>query len=602
MERSSTIRKMLCVLLALVLAVATLPARDLSSDDSPTSDTTGGRFGSDFDRYLSVADWSALESNVLFLQFGGPNDMDPGQFQAGTGLYLGGLYLGAYLGSAFPRTDADNSTADGGTSQFFVENGRVTAVENSTETRVEENKLQDTDLGLIVGLTVGDIAVGIKNTVDWTQDNETGTVRPIGPTDNVPASVFPQFVASFGAGDLFGSDLESDDTPLGFQTAQTGTSTIIRDADGNATYQNAATIGEDGYVNDSEFTNTLSVGAALPLAMFDVTARLDLGFGTGDFSAQASETQFETFYNDDYADFAGVSNAQSYFTETATKSDSWLLLDPELALAAGMAMSDTLRIGFGVTYGLKTYIGDPISWDYSSTNYTTTIDGNGFGIDTVETRRSLNVTDDWSRTIHTIHVPVNVQVTPSDVFRYSVEYRPEIVFSKSSQSLSGSYSQTETEVFADPGSPTVVTTQSATIESIERETLGRTVNHNLDLGAQFFLAEKIRVNLGTDVSMQTLNLTKTSVDAGTNSTFTETEAVGDLDAVTTTDDFNQSISDGAQDRDTVRNSVTAVPNVDYSIGFSYFFSDDMDLDLEYRAATGNIWDLGSWSALMTIRY
>jgi len=82
-------KKVLFSLGIFVVVFATVSARDLSNESSPSNETTGGRFVSEWDDYLSVTGWTSLPGNVLFLQFAGPEeDGDTQQFQSGTGYHL----------------------------------------------------------------------------------------------------------------------------------------------------------------------------------------------------------------------------------------------------------------------------------------------------------------------------------------------------------------------------------------------------------------------------------------------------------------------------------------------------------------------------------
>lgn len=622
--------KRLLVLVAVIALISPfgLFARDLSDEDSPTNDTTGGRFTSPFDDYLSVTGWSGLESNVLFLQFAGPEeDYDSGQFQAGSGFFIGDLYFGAYLGSAFPRTEADNVEEEDGDSQLLLNNsGEIVAIQEDTASSVDETKRQNTDFSLIAGLSFGDIDLGIKNDIGWYQDNEMGTIDPEGP-------VFNNFLAGTTPGDFFDKDLLDDidfqnivdGNPVDFTTGGRSTSLVTRDTDGNKTYENVREFDEEGFINDSDFWDTVSIGAGFPLAMFDATAVLDFTIWSADEAAEGSEESYETFFDPDLPEYEGVEGASSYMSESATESNSWLGLWPALDLGLTYPLADTVDVGFGTKYELQTYLADPHTFEHSTLRYSATVAD--LGADTVTTESELTVEEDWTFTQHSVEVPLSVTVTPSDMFQYSVAYTPVVTLQTVTQEVSGSWTQTETQEYADPAEPTVVETTSVDFETAEREVQRQHLEHKLDLGSQFYIAEKLRVNLGTNVSMYTLRQENETKDGADDASYTVTEQVGDNDARTVRDDFQPDLSDGAQDSDTVMNEVGDNAGVEYSLGVTYFFSENMELDLEYQSTrfgfdgqyydTGagdnveydagsyddtSIWSLGNWSLLMTIRY
>ncbi len=604
-------KKVLLSLGVLAAVLMTVPARDLSSESSPSNETTGGRFVSEWDDYLSVTGWTSLPGNVLFLQFAGPEeDGDTQQFQSGTGYHLNDWYFGGFLGLTLPRTTAANEESDGTTSQLFYDGttGQVTGVQENTVSNIDENRLQEIDFEIITGLQIGGMDVGISNYLNRSRNDRTGTIRP----DDPVSEAF--LVTDFTEANLFNVDLgqmtaSTPVYPVGFTTGQTSSRTIVRDASGSVTYQNVDVYDTDGYKNSSSLYERFSAGVALSPAMFDVTAELDLGFLVVNSDGAAGRTQYETFYTANFADYAGVPHVQSYSRESAEELSSFLRLDPGLDVNASLDLSELLTVEFGLEYALQAVLADPASYSYRNLAYSAAVDAvDTRYVTTTTTDEVFSVTDDWGFSSHTIGVPVAVTVTPSDRFRYSVGYTAEFGFSTHTDDAAGTYSEVETVVSTDPLTPTEITTTSATLESRTSTTKGRTIGHTLELGAQFYLTDKIRVNMGTSAQASTLNRTITTVDAGGDSTYTVTEQTGAEAPRTTIDDFNLDLSAGASDGRTVTNGVASGTSIVYDLGFTYIFSDDMELDLAYEgtggtaAVTTNIWEAGLWSAMMTIRY
>lgn len=636
-------RKLLGVLLIMLLVAAVVPAIDLDpTEGSPTNTTTGGRFQSDFDKFTDVINWSELESNVLFLQFDGPESDSVSQFQGGTGFFLGDLYFGGFLGVAFPRTFADNEERVEDQSEIYIENGQVVAKEEFIEKDVAEVRLQDTEFDFTFGTTVGEMVVGITNRLQRYQNNFMGTApldngRHISglengwndPEDAVNQPQFDDFDGNdpFEVGDYRDQSL--------FQTVASGNDT---------TYENNEVFDDEGFVNDQSFSNGTILGAKLPVGPLQLDNYLFFFYSANNQNAEHGLKESETFFDENLPDFRGVQNASSVNETSATYTNSYGYLTPGLYSQAAFQYSDTVELTGGLAYQLSTRIGDPKSWEFSNTDYTATYDGTY--VDTDTTDYTVNAEAEISDTLHRIGLPIGVNVTPSDQFRYSVGYEPVFRFGSDETVYSGEIREVRTQTFGDPENPDVVTTEVGTIDGNTESGSFQDLEHRLNLGAQFYLRENFRVNLGTTMSMKTLSKYAVTYDADDDNTYVRTQQTGDGDAVTQEYEIDELYADdlSGQDRDQLTNDVMDGPSQTFELGFTYFFNDEMELDLVYESTNftfdgryfeptrlenddegdaqnssgdidgdvedytvGNIrdtsiWSLGNWALQLTIRY
>jgi len=593
---------------ALLLMPAALFAVDLSGDElpnysySPTKVSTMETFTSDFESYMDAIDWYFLPSNVLFLQYDTPSQSGPQQAQAGTGATLGGIYLGAFIGSDLPRTDADSESYLNTNSVVYDSNGVPVGKKESTTSNELNENLNDTDFDLLVGMELGEMILGVKNSLNLSQDDYSGTL-------DVPTLINTSWDApldAVGPGDSYTA------IPFGTTTAVADSiSTTVTDASGTATYDDRVTYHDSGYKEDSTLSDALQVGLQMPMGGFDLQTYIDIGFSMSDDSYKSGMTQSTTYYDDNYADYEGVENAASYTNETYQIDDSYSYLSPGLMINAVLPMSEKVIVEAGLDYDLSLRMGDPKSYSFSITNYAPSFDGTY--LDTTTTVDTLSMEQETTDMTNTIGIPFKVEVSPSEKFRYAASYKPEIQFGAVENTYSGTITKTSTVVDGDPNVETVVTTKTGTVEGKTSTTETLELTHNLSLGAQFYLRENLRINIGSWLGITQINKTTTTVDAGDDSSYVETVQTGSADPVTTDSQYANAYASDVADSVTVTNDVAGgFEGVYYSLGMTYFFSENMELDLrytgnaEYQNSEGpsgaSIFSMGNWAALMTIRY
>lgn len=587
----------LLLLAALLLMPAALFAVDLSGDAwpnySPTNLSTNGTFTSDFDDYMDTISWSTLPSSVLFMQYDTPSQSGPQQAQVGTGADLGGIYLGAFLGSDLPRTDADAESYLNNASVVYDSNGDPVGKQESITSSEGSNSLTDTDFDLLVGLNLGDMVLGIKNSLDLDQNDDIGTL-------NIPGrdGSWNNPLDAVATGDSYPNN------PFGTGTAVTdSTSTTVTNAAGTSTYDYRETFDGTGYKKNNTLTDTLQVGLQMPMGGFDLQAYIDLGFSMTDNSFKAGKITSETYYDDNYDDYEGVDNAVSYTSDSYQMDDAYTTLRPGLMVNAVLPMGENVVVEAGLDYDLSLRMGDPKSYSFTGTTYTPSFDGTY--LDTTTTVETLSMDQETTDMTNTIGIPLKVEVSPSEKFRYAASYYPQIQLGTVEDSYSGTITWTQTVDDGDPNVETEVTTRTGTVEGKTSTTETLQINHYLSLGAQFYLRENLRINIGSWLGITQVNKTTTTVDAGDDSSYIETEQTGSADPVTTDSQYAAAYASDVADSVTVENDVAGgFSGVYYNLGMTYFFSENMELDLRFTGTdvTKDIFSMGNWAALMTIRY
>lgn len=611
-------RKLLGVLLIMLLAVAVLPARDLDGD-SPTNDSTEGRFSSDFDNYLSTTDWSTLESNVLFLQFGAPEaDTDVtgdfGSFQFGNGYFLGnGMYLGGFLGLQLPDTDAENQERVVDNSEIIISEGQPVGVRETVENSVDEVSENDTQFDILFGLPVGDIAIGIKN--EFRLMNDESVVGTVGAGESIGMPNNAQVLNGWWLDfenpindAFFNLDYSVDRVgPVSFNSSQTSRFESVSQ-DGTVTYENAREYADDGFINDKGLSDTFTAGANLPLGSIDLDASLGFGYSQMDMSAEGSETNYERDTDSGLPDYQGLSGVISYDSESGEQTVAYQDLSVPVSVSATLPVGEMAEFSGGVDYTphFRLYDGDEVSQSFSVTEYDAAVDGSFINTTLVE--RELDYASEITDTSHTIAVPLSVTVTPNEQFRFSVRYRPQYGIRTVEATSSLSITETTTTDQGDPEDQDTVVVENYESEGREEAYDLEYLAHEVNLGAQFYLRENFRVNMGTLLYARQLDKVEKEVSQSGETTWSQTTAIDGGEAEETGYDYAEDIDAGVAAESETDSEPNGRAYVRYSIGFTYFFNEAMELDVQYSPEdvgvgdNGNIWDLGTWSALMTIRY
>lgn len=581
---------LLCAAACALIGTAGVSAYDLASD-SPTSRATEGRFSGDKDNYLDLTGWSDLTSNVLFLQFGGPGNASSSKFQIGTGYWLDeAMYLGGFLETALPRTNMDNSNEVANSDLNLDPSGELISIEESIQKSIEENRLHETNFTVLLGMQMGDMSLGVKNVFEQRTNSSNGTFAP---------------TANWGTGTGLYGVAVLNSNPLSIGTGgQTNDRTTVTNAAGEVTYESVTAYDQDGLVNDSGIADTLGVGVRMPLGDMTLETMLNVGFTMYNMDRSAGLTVFERVAGNNLPDYNDLENVVSHTRTEGRIDDSFSVLNPSLNTLISMPLSETAEFETGVNYALDWYLSGASAYELSENEYSATSDG--IYVVTTTTESVWSKTSDRSGMAHTVGIPLGITVQPADTFRYSVGYTPSYTVTTFSELVNAEWSSTATTEHTDDNVETVVVEETTTLKGIEQRVLEMELSHNLEMGAQFYLTERVRVNTGTNVSMRPLNWTRETIATQGNSEYRQTETVGDNDPVVQNVDAPTDLTQGNADSESV-NTVVATPNVNYRLGFTYLFSEDMELDFRYYGggatnANTNIFNAGVWSVLMTIRY
>ena len=417
-------------IVAMVLATSFAMAQ---SPPSATSTITGGIFEEAQDVYLSPTKYSMIENMLLFLMFDMPASAGIEAFQIGAGMWFGEIYLGG-LATLDQGTRVGAETIDSDTDVLVDGNGQIVG---RIETRSVEQDIQfdaDDSIEILIGLGRN---LGIRGSVNFINSSliggyEPGYAFPAGPTWNT----------------------------ISLNTPSPSTSTIVTDTNGAITMKQSELYGE-GFDNTSLISGDVGIGLNLPLGETNLSLDGRLGYiirNLDEFGAYQTYTSvpgadngtsYAPTIGEDGADPVAVEGVTDYFYESGNRSDSNLTLSPSLDLRFLFPYTETVQLEGGwmmnASFELQTgSYNDTTGMNtnaagYTESYYNITIDrvadSNVTTIDTTETW--FFEAQDEGYFLFSGSLPMAARVTPSERFRFGIEYLPTIWFDSRTSSYSG---------------------------------------------------------------------------------------------------------------------------------------------------------------------
>lgn len=609
---------------AMMLLVAGLAFADPATP-SNTSRVTGTIFEEPNDLYLDILGFTMLESNYVFLQFDMPSGPGVSFYEIGgtttkLGPYIGGLFQAYNIGTQGLLGSNEASTVDIDELLNLDANNQIIGKTQVRTSEAHASVSTSNNLQTLVGL--GNIGVFVQ--AFHLQDNDTGSFDA--------GYAFP---AGTAVGNILigGNDWLGGTGPVSSQATVTTTT----DAAGTIVSVDSTEYGE-GTAADSTLQFELSGG--LPLALGGMT----LGVGGGVVAAidnGNASSAVETFSRAVGADYtaaytpaqtlsgdvsAAIEDLTDYEYRAASGTESGFGLDPfvfaELTLPLNEAVEATAGAQFTTdfTFGSASYVdtagaeqsvnGRAASYERVDVSVGPNPDDPTLTETVTTTDRAWNTVQEGAFDQQEIELGFGVAVTPSEMFRFGVHWTPVVTLSGTTSVYDGAAVRT---VVTDNGDGADGLGDSVTETSVARAGYTETVSgfsfdNELNTAAQFYLTDRIRVNLGA--SYQNMLIDRTVTEVVTLGVAQRTERQALLTTTPPADETGWTVTNYVADdevRDaTVDASQTLVQTGDseirYEGGFTFFFSDTMFLDLRMDANGGDIWSTNEWSLEMTIEY
>lgn len=610
--RRSTLRIAATVAVVLVLA-GTVYADPDPAPPSNTADVTGGIFEEANDVFLSPTEFSELEQHVLFLQFDMPSATLFSQgIELGGSADLFGLYTAGYMrllpegsngllgGDESQQIEMDqNFLTDGG--------GLITGKTEQQQVITSFNREATTEVRLLVGLGSMGIGLGVLHDVD----NNFGSYTPAGSVPTTPT--FPALGATV--------------------TAATATSFSTFDDEGNLVATNVQQYGLGTDVN-SQLDITASFGMPLTLAGLSLAVGTDVLVGFRDDSESASFESYSRVVGSasaisytpgqtiDGSDPVAIDDLTDYSYDAGMDINSRITIMPTLYADLELELNETTMGYVGLSYMPTLNIYSARYTDnagaevrtagIASTYESTTVDVVVNPADPTLLETTTTTISGWDATeisgmTNTVGLEVGADVTPAENFAFGVRYSPTFSYLSETERQTGEVVETE---IVDNGDGVNGVDDSVTRTTVSRAGTTTTVrnialSHTVNTGAQFFLTERIRVNLGAQVDQVLFDRTLTETVTNGVVELTEEEALNTTDAASdafTLVDYQFDTDVRANPDDEQVQNLNGSSSVFYEAGFTFFFSETMFLDLRMDGSGGDIWNTNEWSLEMTILY
>jgi hypothetical protein len=385
-----------------------------------------------------------------------------------------------------------------------------------------------------------------------------------------------------------------------------------------------------GENSQSYFQDVLTVGLNMPLGDLALYGAVGFNFYSEDEGESAA---YETYTTDSVTGYpsytpttalpentaAAIDNAETYRYTEASEDTSLIRMIPSLdaGISTPLAfdMPVTLEAGVGGQINLYNYSTayddlagteqsiSGFASDFYETNYTANETSPGVFETTATTIRAYQ-TQEYSYLSWEVQPEVSLVVEPDDRFRFGMGYMPNISGYKSSSVYAGGAQSVTTYEDGDGVNGNTdgddpddyVQTRTVTRNGESDTMTNFTLDHQVNVGAQFYLIpEKLRINLGSNFESRMIDKTsRTQTTTGTTE-YTETTSTNGAAAVETDYDI-----DTTPPQQVDQDRISGDRNVDYDAGLTYFFSENMYLDL--RLWGGDIWNSGNWSLEMTIKF
>jgi hypothetical protein len=566
--------------------------------------STSGVFEGPQDWYLDTDEWNKLGGSSLFFQLNTPDVGVINDFLIG-GVYwlsdsmLAGLALDASSSIANTQTQSTNTI-------LTLDSNNVIIGKAATDTRLlSDLDTLDYQVDGLVGLGVGDMDVGVGVGVDIFSSDLYGTL----------ADVFGVLVPVLGGvttttlnGAVVGT-VGTEYDPMGYvENSTTGFSLEggVALPFGDAVLRASGGLGL-GFVGDSEYSGARSwiQDQDNPAALPDFTPPAAALFTEETAAALPGVTDF---------DFDSRTRSQGYTAISgglgATADFPFSFLGQGGMVEAGLGYS--LEIDrFSNTYtdsaGAEQTIQGTVDYQYDYAYDTTIVAADEIATTITETR-------DWSldgstSSQHVIGLPAKFTAMPTPDFSWGIEFVPSFTLgttTASSDDLTVTVTTVEDgdgingnldDTAANDDPDDSVTTRTQTSLGTTTETKTTQIRQQVNTGLQFFLAERFRVNAGANFDVLLMDrATTTTTVSGVDTDVTVTSTNGAA-AVQTDYSIDQPGTDPS-----VTQIGLATTDVDYLLGFTFFFNDFLTLDARYVGSGGyqSIFEIGTFSFEATV--
>jgi hypothetical protein len=609
------------ILILLVAAFLLAPAFLFALPEDPTAKSpakTITNLGEDFDNYLDPFGIRDVKSPLLFLQFDQPGSA-ANKAEFGFGDWFGGLYVGGYYGVSGNTVGNLASSNSGLTTQTdtpIVDVTNPLAPQILGKTSVTNKSVNYTtnlmnNPAFRVGYKLGDMLFSLGENFRLTNGARTASV-----SYNTSTGVFSNGTAS--------------------------SATKIMDTAGTVSYLNKDEYAVVTNPNGSGLYSYTDLGFVMPLGDALIRARAGLNLTTSDTSQTAAEEKLVTQKNAGYVAYTptdalpgnsavNTNDVQSWSILTANGGNATTTVMPYLegryllplsffgtpaTLEPGLSYALTLTsysskyfddkgasqtlAGLGNSYYTNVYT-------VGTLNTTT----NRFALTTVTTRDWTASTDSVMQ--NDVQPKVQFTVTPDSNFQFTVGLQPKLSFKSESRSTTGTtYTKTVNDPDGTGSTSTSYNVQEMTIvKPPYSETYATTMYaFGFYTGAEYFLIPgKFRINVGANINQTMYNdVTYTKTYSGFGSSTTKTTQNG----IVTVSSVSIPGGVASVSHQNAINDTGAPFAGSYGLGFTCFFSPYMTLDammgsgattgLGSGTNSGDIWNIGNYSFLMTIKF
>ncbi|MBN2617828.1 MAG: hypothetical protein JXR64_05885 [Spirochaetales bacterium] len=571
------------IILMLLAACFNLYAVNLTGS-SPTQKVTGTG-DEPLDIYLSTTRFSELDSSVLFLQFDMPAAYTTSPFQAGIGHFLtDNIYIGARLSlSNLGPDETKTETLNSDSAVLTDSSGAYTGYNDTTDSQFYNIDNSSISGVLMGGIKLSALNIGFNASVSSTNSTENGK------TSATLGAVSADSISSLSF------------TGPSMNTSKTKT---IFDNQGNKTYEEITDYSNDGYKKNETTGYIANAGAKMSIASFVFNGEFNFSMTNYDYSDKSLYTQTKTNFTSVLPVYEGITGLYSYNKTDADKKNiySQLMLGGKVTTVYPINEKLSIESGLGFRNTDKTYTDGGITDTYNDTLYTVAIDTtNSEFYTTTTTTKAFSSKDEKTYNKKEFTIPVNLKSKLSDRIEVNFYNDSTFLIENTTSNKSGTYTEQVATVTSDDLADDTTTLKTVTFRDASTE--GQTIEFtNMSyVGAKFFFTDKLRFNLGSTIYMQPYKLT--SSNQYNNGLGTETNTTT-VNGVTSDSSTTSIVVDPNSGTNPQSSSVQDASDtyVMYNAGFTYFFSEDMKLDLYMDGNGGNLFDTAEWGLLLTLKY
>lgn len=561
--------KQIAIILTGIFISLQLYAVDIVNGTSPTKDVTT-MFNEPVDQYLDSVDFKDLDSSVLFLQLGMPGSATPNSFQIGTGtqlnnsLYLAGDFKYKDSGSNFTLSEELGSSSIILTDSYGLYSGHYDEI---ISTNISQGGLY-LGTNLLAGLNIGALKLGITGKVFYDDNAIIGTM----------------FDTGFG--------LASQNNIV--KTSYTN--------DGIKTFEDSVIYSADGY--DKAGTSLkygIGAGTSLNLGRSILDIKLNVNIDNVDNSTSTGETTFTTLFDTELPTYNGVEGATDYSRTINNQIYSYNNIIGTLSVNSLYYIASNkfiLEPGLDYTPNFKLY--QDGGYSISSENNTYSAEHyNNVYIKTTNTDVTSNYKAEISESGHSISIPFAIKSNYDSKFNFGIKNILTYNINTANSTSQNTSSTTTAVDSTDPSFDNTNTTTEMNGQKSNVDTVSTNIFNMVNVAAQFYFTDKLRVNLGSTVTINpysVIDTTNSSSGYDTTTTIVETNDVVTSEVITP----NYTLPTGNNSKSSSVKSTTTT-SASYQAGLTYFFNQFMTLDLEMQGS-GDIFTSSTWSLFMTIKY